>query len=308
MADDTLDLGESGSAPTVRDLSRILVPFDGSAQSRSALPYAAAIAGQDGTITMLTVVPPGASAEAMPGAKSRLETASVELRAAGYHVESRVLSGDPAEHIIEAAANGGAGLIVIGSHGRGAVGRLIHGSVADQVAREATVPVMVIRSEIAGPGPVGILRLVLPLDGSPLAEQSLPVAMGISRRLGTPLLLVRAVNLAEIMPPAVGMGEAIPFELYDQTEEEMEKEATSYLDRIAASLREQGFSVVTQVVNGPATAAISEATKLGDVVVICSHERSGPMRWLLGSVAERLVRTDDAPVILVPAIGLAARQ
>jgi nucleotide-binding universal stress UspA family protein len=287
-------------------MTRILVPFDGSEQSRSALPYAATLAGADGTITLLTVVPPGADEAAAPAALARLETAAVELRAAGYSVENRVLSGDPAQHIIEAAANGGAEMIVMGSHGRGAVGRLIHGSVADHVSRETTVPVMIVRSAAAIAGPVGILRLVLPLDGSPLAEESIPVATAISRRLGTPLLLVRAVDLAAIMPPAIGMGEAIPFELYDQTEEQMEKEARDYLDAVAMRLRAQGFSVMTQVLSGPPTAAIGEATKLGDIVVICSHERSGVMRWLLGSVAERLVRDDDAPVILVPATAAAA--
>ena len=85
------------------------------------------------------------------------------------------------------------------SHGRGAIGRLLHGSVADSVAREATVPVMVVRAGQVQPGPVGITRLVVPLDGSPLAETALPVAEAISRRLGTPISLVRVVNPATLI-------------------------------------------------------------------------------------------------------------
>lgn len=287
----------------ITDANVILVPLDGSQEARSALPYAAALAAPGGPIELLTVVKDqkdladGGEASV----QAALEAAGAELRAAGYDVKTRVLVGDVPGHIVEAAANGGAYMIVMASHGRGAFQRLIHGSVADKVAREATVPVMVIRSAQRQPGPVGITRLVVPLDGTALSEQSLPVAKAISRQLGTPLVLVRAVNIAEFMPPAVGMGEAIPFDVYDQTEEEMEKDASGYLDALAGTLRSEGLTVVSQVLSGPPAAAITEATKPGDVVILCSNERGGVMRWLMGSVAEQLVRDDDVPIILVPA-------
>jgi nucleotide-binding universal stress UspA family protein len=236
-----------------------------------------------------------------------LKLVADELRAAGTTVETDVRTGDPAAQIVAAAANGGAAMIVIGSHGQGALDRLIHGSVADQVAREATVPVMVVRSAQAAAGPVVISRLVLPLDGSSLAEESIPVATDLVKRLGAALFLVRAVNIAEYLPPAVGMGEAIPFAAYDETAEELDTESRNYLDGMAAKLREAGFSVETKVLSGPPAAAIAEATKPGDVIILCSHERSGVMRWLLGSVAEDLVHGDDRPVILVPASEPAAR-
>jgi nucleotide-binding universal stress UspA family protein len=207
--------------------------------------------------------------------------------------------GEPGERILDAAA--GAGMIVMASHGRGVLNRLIHGSIADRVAREAPVPTMVVRTDMAAPGPVGIARLVVPLDGSPLAEQSLPFAESIARRLGTPLFLVRVVSTAELLPPAVGMGEAIPFELYDEAEKELEQEAAAYLERVSQRLRGRGLPVATEVLAGAAAGAIEQATKPGDVVVICSHERTGVMRWLLGSVAETLARKDQSPIIFVPA-------
>jgi nucleotide-binding universal stress UspA family protein len=128
----------------------------------------------------------------------------------------------------------------------------------------------------------------------------------LARRLGASLFLVRAVNIAEYLPPAVGMGEAIPFDAYDETAEELDKESRQYLDGMATKLRGEGFAVETKVLSGPPAAAISEATKPGDVVVLCSHERSGVVRWLMGSVAEGLVHSDDRPVILVPASEAAA--
>ena len=282
---------------------RILLPLDGSDDANAAISYAVAMAGPGGTIILLTVISPGGpivehGEEPLPAA---MNVAARELRAAGSTVETRVLTGDPADIIVQSAANGGADIIVMASQGRGAVGRLLHGSVADRVARGATVPVMVVRAEAAGPGPAAISRLVVPLDGSPLSAESLAVASSLAERLGLPISLVRVVNIAELIPPAVGMGEAIPYQMYDETEAEMEKSARDYLDTVASGLGAQGLSVAVNVLSGSPAAAIIDATWPGDIVVLCSHERSGVLRWLMGSVAEQLVRDDDAPVILVPA-------
>ena len=275
---------------------RILVPIDGSAEANAALPYAAALATPGMEIVLLTVVP---SADA-DSARASLETAAQRLRVAGRSVRTEVAAGDPARSIVDTAADLGAEMIVMASHGRGAVGRAIHGSVADQVGRESPVPVMVIRAKQAEPGPIGITRLVVPLDGSSRAEAALPVAIAISRRLGTPLSLVRVVDPTDLMPPAVGMGEAIPFEIYDEAEKELEQKARHYLDTVAQKLREQGLPVATSVLMGSPASSIEKATHLGDVLVLSSRERTGVMRWLLGSVAEQLTREDESPVILVP--------
>jgi nucleotide-binding universal stress UspA family protein len=141
----------------------------------------------------------------------------------------------------------------------------------------------------------------VPLDGSSRAEAALPVATSISRRLGTPISLVRVVDPADLMPPAIGVGEAIPFEIYDEAEKELAQKARHYLDTVAQKLREQGLPVTTSMLMGSPASSIEEMTHLGDVVVLSSHERTGVMRWLLGSVAEKLSREDESPVILVPA-------
>ena len=280
----------------------ILVPLDGSPEALGALPYAVALSGAGATIELLTVIH---DASEQATAENQLQAASQGLGDASIAVRTRTLTGDPAAKIVEAAANGGASMIVMVSHARGAWGRLIHGAVADRVARDATVPVMVIRKEIEAPGPVDIMRLVLPVDGSPLAAESLPFATTLAQRLGAPILLVRSVNVAELMPPAVGMGEAIPFEMYDQAEREMRGDAEKYLQDVAAKLRADGLNVTAQVLFGPPASAISEVTHPGDLVILVSHERSGIARWLMGSVAEQLVRIDEAPVVLVPASGAA---
>ena len=291
MSEDTSD---TSTAATIR----ILIPLDDSSEARVALPYAAALATPGMEIVLLTVVPSAADADA---ARAGLETAAQRLRMAGQTVRTEVATGDPARRIVDMAASLGAEMIVMASHGRGALGRLIYGSVADQVGHESTVPVMVVRARQLEPGPVGITRLVVPLDGSSRAEAALPVATAISRRLGTPISLIRVVDPTDLMPPAVGVGEAIPFEIYDEAEKELEQEARHYLDTMAQKLREQGLPVATSLLTGAPASSIEEATHLGDVIVLSSHERTGVMRWLLGSVAEKLAREDESPVILVPA-------
>jgi nucleotide-binding universal stress UspA family protein len=291
MSQDTSD------TPTAAAI-RILVPLDDSPEARVALPYAAALSTPGTEIVLLTVVPSATDADA---ARAGLETAAQRLRVTGQTVRTEVATGDPARCIVEMAGDLSAEMIVMASHGRGAFGRLIYGSVADQVGRESPVPVMVVRANQLQAGPVGITRLVVPLDGSPRAEAALPVATTISRRLGTPMLLIRVVDPADLVAPAVGVGEAIPFEIYDEAEKELQQEARRYLDTTAQKLREQGLPVAISMPMGSPASSIEEATHLGDVLVLSADERSGVMRWLLGSVAEKLTREDESPVILVPA-------
>ena len=188
-------MGERGDGPgeTGNDATRLLVPLDGSEEAQAALPYALALATPGAELILLTVLPTAEAAptSAEPGtttpedrARAALELVAKGARQAGHAVRIEVAVGDPTARIVDAAADMNVTMIVMTSHGRGALGRLIFGSVADGVARTADVPVMIVRAGKLAPGPVGITRLVVPLDGSPQAEQSLPVATAISRRLG----------------------------------------------------------------------------------------------------------------------------
>jgi nucleotide-binding universal stress UspA family protein len=298
------DAGREGDAgrPAAVTLAPLLVPLDGSAEARSALPYALALGAPAAEIVLLTVVPAGGeTGPERDHAWEQLDEAAAGPRQLGHSVRTLVVGGEPAAGILAGAREAGAGMIVIASHERSTFGRLVHGSVADRVAREASVPTMIVRAKEIISGPVGITRLAVPLDGSSLAEDALPVAVAISRRLQTPIVLLRAVNPADLLPPAVGIGEGIPFNMYDELEQEQEQDAESYLNTVAERLRQQGLPVVTNVLTGPPATAIKEATKPGDVVVLCSHERSGLVRWLLGSVAEEIAHEDESPVIFVPA-------
>lgn len=299
--------------------TRVLVPLDGSPLAEQAIPYGAALAGTDGELVFFEVTAEAEPVRSLTGevttsaaAAGQAEHSAAEsaLRDAanrwGAVLPSpprfEVAEGDPAEHILEAVDRVGCGLIAMASHGRGAVGRLAFGSVADRVSRASHVPVLIVRPSDAQTeiGPVEIRRLVVPLDGSPLAAEALPVATTLATRLGVPVHLVQAINPAAlVMPPSMGVG-GYSGEIYTEIEDELTAAARANLDEAAKRLGTSGVQVTAAVVEGPPVLAIEDALEEGDVIVMTSHGRSGFRRWLLGSTAEKLIREAKAPVLLVP--------
>jgi nucleotide-binding universal stress UspA family protein len=178
--------------------------------------------------------------------------------------------------------------------------------VADRIVRTSPVPVLLVRPAPEAPaaGAVAITRLLAPLDGSELAETALPVVEALAQRLASPVHLVRATNSAQVLATLGGgapFPASPPADVYDRVGKDLENEATAYLRDVAKGLQGKGIAASWDVGVGAAYAEIVNAIKPGDLLVMTSHGRSGVMRWLLGSVAEKLVREAPAPVLLVPA-------
>jgi nucleotide-binding universal stress UspA family protein len=141
--------------------------------------------------------------------------------------------------------------------------------------------------------------LVVPLDGSPFAEQALPVAVGIARRSGA------AVRLVHVLPPVPSIyGEAALF-LEDDVEarfrERRQAEQQAYLDRVAGRVRERIPGKVTTALGEGEVAdlLLAEATRsAADLVVMTTHGRGPLGRFWLGSVADELVRRLPVPLLL----------
>jgi nucleotide-binding universal stress UspA family protein len=287
----------------------ILVPLDGSALAETALPWARALLAPGGGVTLLRVVAEDdGRREGEEIAREELGRGAAALRgeSAEIQVHEEVAVGDAAEVIVRVAAERAVGMIVMASHGRGAIGRWVFGSVADRVARTSPVPVLIVRAEAeaaaAEPAAPVIRRLVLPLDGSPLAEEALPVAADVAARLRAPVLLVQAVDPVAI-PLDAGVGGPVgpvSAEIYDEIAQAAEDEAQRTLAAAATQLGGTGVATSEAVLNGSPYSAIAEATRPGDLLVMTSHGRGGVRRWLLGSVAEKLVREGPVPVLLVP--------
>jgi nucleotide-binding universal stress UspA family protein len=169
-------------------LKPILVPLDGSALAEQALPYAEALAAPGRELILLEVGPD-----------------EDELSLLDRHADScarlQTATGDPAQQILQVARDLGVGLIVMTRHGRGALGREAFGSVADTVTRTAPVPVLVVRPDTdEAPAAPVIRRVVVPLDGSSLAERALPTAQALAEQLKVPMHLVTAIDVTSLLP------------------------------------------------------------------------------------------------------------
>jgi nucleotide-binding universal stress UspA family protein len=140
-------------------------------------------------------------------------------------------------------------------------------------------------------------RILVPLDESPLAEQTLPVAARIARASGGSILLLQIVSA----PVDLGGGLAPVPLMTDQVIESRLAEGTNYLDQVAKSPVLAGIKTTTEIMFGiPAQDILDVAeTKQVDLIVICSHGRTGLTRLALGSIAHRIVHRSSMPVLVL---------
>ena len=182
-----------------------------------------------------------------------------------------------------------ADLIVISSHGRGGLSRLSLGSVTDSLIRRTTIPVLVVKPPTSYLNPQvrgAFKRIVVPLDGSPLAEQIL-----------APIIKLAVLDDSEIVLLSV-IGRGDGKEVGDNVQrapwwERDVAEAKAYLARIAQRTRASQLSVLTDVVVGDDVAeeiAAYAGREHADLVAIATHGRGGLSRVLKGSVADALTR------------------
>ncbi len=288
---------------------RLLVPLDGSEAAHVALDYAALIPSR--VVILLSVIPDGMAELVSWGDERReewraavlarvtayLDEAAATLERQGREIETRVGWGDPAEHILAAAVE--ADLIIMTTHGRGAGERILFGSVADRVVRHAPIPVLMVRGGERPVKEAPVSRLIVPLDGSPLAEQALPVAMDLADDLGVRIHLVRTLETEKLrsvirLSPSAAAS-------YAASVSSLRTVATAYLEEQAKRVRSRDIPVSIQVVEGSPAEELCHLARPGDIIVMTTRGRGGLQRWLLGSVTERVVREAPVPVLVVRA-------
>ena len=143
--------------------------------------------------------------------------------------------------------------------------------------------------------------ILVPLDGSHIAEQALSYAVAQAKREGSPILLVRAVSLPSLMLlPAMGMA-SMSTEAYQREAHSHRVDGEKYLHSKAAELRAEGLDVTTQIALGTPTDVILNAMRESspEMIVMTTHGRTGVGRWFLGSVAEDVLRQSPVPVLLI---------
>ena len=295
--------------------TQIVIPLDGSQVAEQVLPYARFLAKNLAIpVNLLQVIDPDAVALlANPGQGRYIDTIvddltrdsrayleSIAKSIAGKSVQCQIEKGKAEEVLVEHAAADKDSLMIMATHGRSGIQRWLLGSVADKVLHGATNHVLLIRATDQGKsaGEAVLKTVVVPLDGSPLAEQVLPHVADLAKRLGLQIILTRAYALpSAVAPDAYG---TYTEELINQ----LETETREYLAGKVEGLKEKGLKNITTVPDFGygAEEIIKVARQTPDnFIAMCSHGRSGIRRWVLGSVTERVVQHSGDPVLIIRA-------
>jgi nucleotide-binding universal stress UspA family protein len=285
-------------------MSRIVVPLDESELAEEALPWAASLARTLGLAVHLVAVwtydteiwirsgidPDQAPEKIADALEAYLEQAAKGRALGGLTVTTEVRLGNVAEQLAEIAAEGDTRFIVITSHGRSGLRRLVQGSVADALLRTSPVPVLVVR---AGERVTGLSRILVTVDGSETGERALGPARELAAAAKAQLHVLRAVNpIGEIAWAGIG-----PAPDLGEVTRSMSEAALAYMRQIAKP------GEVSEVQYGrPLDVVIEYARdKKCDVIVMATHGRGGVVRLALGSTTDAVVRAADRPVLVVPA-------
>ncbi|MGO8751180.1 MAG: universal stress protein [Thermoguttaceae bacterium] len=297
----------------------ILVPLDGSQFAEQALPPALSIANRAGATLEVVQVhvlyafqEPACSWSPFDPTEDALfkehEQAYLDAvvrrleKTASVPVTSALMGGLIVDGILERARTKPADLIVMTTHGRGRISRFWLGSVAVELVRHGPTPILLVRpqenSTDRPPEPT-FRRILIPLDGSELAEQVLEPAIALGSLGDAEYTLIRAVERS-LIPDGFRM--AAERNAIEQPRLEKQRaEAQAYLDELAERLRAKALHIRTQVVVGESTAAaVLDVIRRQniDLVAISTRGRSGFKRLLLGSVADKIVRGTVTPVLV----------
>jgi len=299
------------------DINRILFPTDFSAVAEDAFSHAAHLAMRyDAEVYVFNVVTPQEAHEMNPMEYLPLE--EVEGRPGMFYMpaegvdvktpaeeEGRVRvtygqieSVSPAHAIIEQAKSDDVDLIVMGTHGRRGFDRLLSGSVSEEVVREAPCPVFTV---LAGDEPTAgpfVDHVLAPVD---LSDQSRLVADHAAELAATyeaRLTLMHVVEQAAYLT-VYGVDPLAP-DLPN-----VEARAREALEEVADRVRDRVDDVHTVITTGYAARDIVDYVEEGDVdlVVMATHGRTGLKRFVIGSVAEKVVRTAPCPVFTLRSFG-----
>jgi nucleotide-binding universal stress UspA family protein len=296
----------------------ILVPLDGSAFGEHALPLALGIARHTSAAVQLVHVctPPHASlADGLPALAAApigpcREYATDYLNKLAQVLSPRwevpisiaVRDGLAADQLYAHAVGLRADLVVMTTHGYGPLSRMWVGSVADTMVRRLPMPVMLTRPHEKAPNLREAVHeqvfkhVLLPLDGSALAEEILEPALALGEPTEVTYTLLQAIQVPVLgyAPAAYAAG------LDQQMLEQMRSDAQEYLGQVARRLRGRGFLVSPQISIGPPAMAILDYARENpiDLIAMATHGRGGVARMLLGSVADKVVRGAGTPVLL----------
>ncbi|MBI2935944.1 MAG: universal stress protein [Chloroflexi bacterium] len=295
---------------------QILVPLDSSKVAEEILPLVKTLAQKlNAQVELFGVVEPegvralatskeGSPLESLEAKAKTMAQAYLQRTAETLHlppdtITTRVVVAKADAAILKEASSVVDTLIAMSTHGRSGVARWVFGSVTDKVLHSTATPLLLFRSvaEGAAPKETPLTSVIVPLDGSELAESVLPYAEELAKAMDLEIILVRVTSFPVSYASAEGM--YVPSQdLLDA----IEKEAEDYLAAKVQELGQRGLKKVSsRSLRGNASERIVNLARNtpGSLVALSTHGRSGPARWVFGSVADRVVRHSGGPVLVI---------
>jgi nucleotide-binding universal stress UspA family protein len=293
----------------------MLVPLDGSKTAENVLPYGRLLARVFHIpVELVKVLDIAEIATHVPAEKTlHLDTLMTEHERnstqylneiarsfSDVDINCTVERGRPENVIIEKAAADKTILVAMATHGRTGISRWLLGSIAEKVLRGGTNPLLLIRANEEAPtdGEAVLRSVIVPLDGSELAESVLPTAVKLARTLNLEMILFRAYEL----PASAYYGKENYLPDYDELRNRVKEQAHEYLKKKIEAINAEGVQNVSFVlVEGPGPHEIIDYARKSPnaLITMCTHGRSGVQRWVLGSVTEKVVRHSGDPVLVL---------
>lgn len=297
-------------------IRRALIPLDGSELAEQTIPHLLRFTTPEQTeLLLMTALSSSSfplfnhtvrrvesertSVSSKNEAGERIHVVAQQLNQAGFKVANQLLSGMPAESILHLAEEAFVDLIAMSTHGRTGLGLALLGSVADEVVRHARSPVFLVPAGAVVKSEPLPRTILLPLDGTPLAETAIPAASQFARNTGATILLIRVVEPEDSDDES--QDEQTTANPDYARERPMIRQAASYLERMQLRLQLAGVSSRCQVKTGKPADIIARVVYAedADLVVMSTHGRTGVDRVLHGSVVGQVISHTICPLLLM---------
>ena len=291
---------------------KILLPLDGSELSEITIPYGEELAYKFGSELILYHARGQGNEELEHVHQTYLDRLAETIKqnitksgSKGVKVTIKVQAGGSAQNICNFVSDNKIDLIIMSAVSASGlkIGKML-GSVTDHVCHIVPIPVMLIRPNNvprANKKEKLINNILIPLDGSDLSKLALPIGEKLSTKLKVPITIFEMAEMIRPYNTWAGYG---PIVDYTQLDEAAKKQTNEEMAALNMELKQKGVDVTNVVTSGFDAAIEIEklCKKRGiDLVIMSTHGRSGLSRWMIGSVAEKVLRYGEVPLLLINA-------
>jgi nucleotide-binding universal stress UspA family protein len=286
----------------ILQIDEIVIPLDGSKEAESVLPYVRDLAPKFNSRVHILGIGIGRKTRRVNRLlEDYINRTANELRSQNIKAEPVISYGIAADKILDYSTEIEVDLIIMATHGRSGITRWWMGSVAEKVISEATAPVLLVQSKrrrttASTDRMTPVHKILAPLDGSDVGESALPYAEALAA------ISQATVNLVQVVsPPGTVEANLLGGPDWRKFIKAMRDAGENYLKSTAERFKNKDVKVTYEVLTGdPADKIVEYAADKGvSLIAMSTHGRTGLARWVLGSVADKVLHGTRIPVLLV---------